>query len=128
MKYGANAKSIIDAANERGVPVPKSIAEAPLPEGEYQIRLFEAFEQLSTCRQLGMGAIGPIPWSAIDQYAVRMEIQDDELAYESFVWIIQSLDDLYLKRKGAEIEAERKRTSGKSQGVRGTPVRARKRH
>ena len=121
---------IVDAAREKGTPIPKSILEAPVPEDSYQVRVFQAFEQLSTCRQVVLGAVGPIPWSAIDQYAQRMGIEDDEIAYDDFVWIIQQLDELFLKRKGEEIEAERKKASnrnGQSQAVRRSHVRARPR-
>ena len=127
MKYGANAKKIIDAARERGTPIPQSILNAPIPEDAYQVRVFQAFEQLSTCRQVVMGAVGPIPWSAIDQFAAHLGITDDEIAYDDFVWIIQNLDETFLKRKGEEIAAERRKIDGKSKGVRRSHVAARSR-
>lgn len=72
-----------------------------------------------------MGAVGPIPWSAIDQFAKHMGIWDDEVAYDDFAWIIQNLDETFLKRKGEEIAAERRKANGKSTGVRRSHVAAR---
>jgi len=128
MNYGANARKIIDAAREKGTPVPKSIIEAPIPEDEYQIRVFSAFERLSTCRQVVMGAVGPIPWSAIDHYAQRMGIVDDEIAYEDFVAIVQELDETFLAKRGKEIEQERKKAANGNPGqVRRPHPRSRRR-
>ncbi len=90
--------------------------------------MFEAFELLSTCRQISQGGVGPIPWSAIDQFAQQQGFAGDEIAYQDFVHIMQALDEVYLTRKAAEIDRERKKASqsGKSQTVRAKPVRARK--
>ncbi len=88
--------------------------------------MFDAFELLSTCRQISQGGVGPIPWSAIDQFAQQQGFADDEVAYQDFVHIIQALDEVYLTKKASEIERERKKQSGKSQTVRAQPVRARK--
>ena len=74
-----------------------------------------------------MSGVGPIPWSAIQQWAQHEGFADDEIAYRDFVYIVQSLDELYLKRKSAEIERERKKASGKSKGVRSQPIQARRR-
>jgi len=97
---------------------------APLPEDAYQVRVFEAFEKLSTCRQIVMGAVGPIPWSAIDQYAQRMGVADDELAYEDFVAIVQELDEAFIEKRHKEIAAERKKqeqaNNGRSRTIRRT--------
>ncbi len=89
--------------------------------------MFDAFETLSTCRQIGMSGVGPIPWSSIDQFARQQGFADDEIAYNDFLYIMQSLDELFLKRKSAEIERERKKASGKAQGVRSQPIQARRR-
>jgi len=90
--------------------------------------MFHAFELLSTCRQISQGGVGPIPWFALDQFARQQGFADDEIAYEDFVHIMQALDEVYLTRKAAEIDRERKKAgqSGKSQTIRAQPIRARK--
>ena len=60
---GPNADKIANAARESGAPIPKSILEAPALEDSYHARIMDAFWRLSTCRDLGMGAAGPIPWN-----------------------------------------------------------------
>lgn len=67
---------------------------------------YEAFTELSTCRQQGMG-LGPIPWTAIDQYALRHGFEGDGFQY--LVRMVRALDDVFLahSRKKAKEEADR---------------------
>jgi hypothetical protein len=96
------------------------IAEAPVLEDAYQTRLLDAFWKLSTCRQLGMGA-GPIPWDAIDRWALRKGYDADQIEYDAFVYIIGKLDAEYLEHKRVEYEREQaKAKNGKSGSVRKT--------
>ena len=55
--------------------------------------------ELSTDRSLGM-AEGPIPWSAIDMYASRHDIVDDD--YERFSYLIRSMDMEYIKHRSKD--------------------------
>lgn len=128
MTHGARAKQVIDAAREKGTPIPKAIADAPIPEDDYQVFVFSAFETLSTCRHVIPGAIGPIPWSAIDQFAHRSEFANDEIAYADFTYLIQELDEVFLEIRGKELAAERDRiANGKSGQVRPATRRHRSR-
>lgn len=54
---------------------------------------WSAFHALSTDRQLGM-AMGPIPWSAIDRYAIRYRIDGDD--FDRFAQLIQAMDVAFL--------------------------------
>ncbi len=56
---------------------------------------WQAFHELSTCRQVGM-ILGPIPWAAIRDYCEDLGI-DDEDERADFTMIIRLLDDVYLK-------------------------------
>jgi hypothetical protein len=68
------------------------------PEVPAEMRFYlDAFWTLSTDRTYGMG-IGPIPWSAVDRYAQRLGIADDEVEYTDFVQILQLLDIAFLKQ------------------------------
>lgn len=100
---------IIAAAQERGTPIPKSILDAPYPEDSYQERLLDAFWKLSTCRQIGMNCLGPIPWDAIDRFARKNEFASDEIEYDSFVSVIQALDNAFLEHQQGEIDRESKK-------------------
>lgn len=55
----------------------------------------KAFRQLSTCRSIGMG-LGPIPWTAVDQYTQRYEIKDED--YFLFVYYMSALDGVFLEK------------------------------
>ncbi|MDB5618469.1 hypothetical protein [Tardiphaga sp.] len=57
--------------------------------------LFEwtSFGSLSTDRQVGMDR-GPIPWSAINAYAQRYSLVDDD--FDRFATLIRAMDQAYL--------------------------------
>ena len=54
----------------------------------------EAFWELSSCRDFGMG-IGPIPWHRIVQYGEWKKLDDGMMRL--FIRIIRELDDAYVK-------------------------------
>lgn len=71
---------------------PKPLLEAP----EYPSHLWwviQAFYRLTNERQVGMGGVGPIPCSAIMQYARDFELEDTEF----FLAAIQACDAGYLE-------------------------------
>lgn len=114
---GKDAAKIAAAAKEMGTPLPKSIAEAPVLEDAYQINIHAAFWKLSTCRSMGMG-VGPIPWVAINTWAVRHGYDDDEIEYETFCYLIFQMDAVFMEHSRDEHEKERVR--GNSGSVRKT--------
>lgn len=76
-----------------GRPLPKKIRNAP----ELILGLefyYNAFEDLSSCRELGFG-VGPIPWTAMKDYCHEYDITgDDDL--EDFFYFIRQMDNAYL--------------------------------
>lgn len=56
---------------------------------------WQAFWDLTTDRQIGMG-IGPIPWSAVDRYAARHRLDDDE-QFDLFARFVRAMDAVFLK-------------------------------
>lgn len=54
------------------------------------------FWRLSTSRSIGFSTLGPIPWTALDQYATRYGFDQDEVEYEDFMFIMQALDEEFL--------------------------------
>lgn len=78
---------------------------------------YEAFVELSTCRDHGLGA-GPIPWTAIDRYAERNGFEGE--GYEYLLRMVRALDDAFLahtrKKEGEErarAEADRDARTGR---------------
>ena len=69
---------------------------------------FDAFDELSTTRQIGM-AIGPIPFTAIVEYFRIFELSD----FEDFAYIIRRLDVTFLELSAAEDSAKKSKDGGK---------------
>jgi len=66
----------------------------------------DAWFDLDTCREVGMG-LGPIPWTAIIDYAREYELQ--KWHKDIFVSHIKKMDAAYRARKAEEAEKERQR-------------------
>lgn len=58
---------------------------------------WNAFRELSTERQIGMG-IGPIPWSSINRYAQYHPFVDASVLKE----VIRAMDGVYLSSQQGE--------------------------
>ena len=82
--------------------MPARIANAPqlLPGLDF---FYIAFLELSTCRDVGMG-LGPIPWTAMNAYAERYGLEDDDFA--EFTWLLKRLDATYLQQQDEKRKAE----------------------
>ena len=55
---------------------------------------WDAFLDLSTCRPTGMG-MGPIPWSAIRDYAVTFDFDVDQ--HEDLYHFIRVMDNAFIE-------------------------------
>lgn len=73
-----------------------------------------AFWVLDTCRPLGFGAVGRIPWTAIARYAEVNLFTHDQ--YEMFLQLIMELDNVYVKHVNT---STRSAVGGDPGGVRG---------
>lgn len=62
---------------------------------------YSAYWDLNTCREYGFSA-GPIPWSAIRDYAVAHDLDNDE--YEEFSYLIRAMDVANMKWNAAQKE------------------------
>lgn len=80
--------------------LPAVMADAPYLHESLEFH-YRAFWQLSTCRQIGM-AVGPIPWQAVNDYALRHGIWDAD--FEHFEACIEGMDAAYLKWQEAKQE------------------------
>lgn len=84
---------MIQAAFKRGQPLPERIQNAPSLDHEL-FPVLIAFWQLSTTRQMGSGSVGPIPWTAVNDWAIRHGLEDDVFDY--LLSLIHGIDDTYL--------------------------------
>jgi len=82
-------ETIVSAAIKRGQPIPDGITNAPQLAEFLEIYLV-AYYELETCRPVGM-EVGMIPWTAINEYALRHCIEGFEFDY--FVKVIRGVDN-----------------------------------
>lgn len=76
-----------------GGRLPERIANAP----QLQLGLalyYDAFWELDTCRSTGWG-YGPIPWSAMRDYAVTFELEPEQ--EECLYYYVRRMDSEFLR-------------------------------
>jgi hypothetical protein len=50
-----------------------------------------AYEELATCKPVGFGAAGPIPWTALHAYAAHHGLDaEEETELRAYVWAIDA--------------------------------------
>ncbi len=62
---------------------------------------YKAFFDLSSCRTGLHGSEGPILWTALDRWAEKYEL--DEEQWEDLVYYIGQMDEVYLKFKAKKL-------------------------
>lgn len=77
------------------MPLPDAIANKPDITAGLDV-YWQAFTDLNTSRELGM-AEGPIPWTAMDQWATRHRIVGED--FDRLVIILRGMDATYLKHR-----------------------------
>lgn len=82
---------------------------------------FDAFDELSTARQVGMG-LGPIPFTAIAEYFRMYEISAFE-SFDDFSFVIRRMDKVFLELNSADPKKPSGGTSGKSDNDKNPPDR-----
>lgn len=81
-----------------GTPLPPKLRNPPeLMEGLHYY--MDAFNELSTCRQVGFGE-GPIPWTALAEWG-KLHCNDPE-ELEILEHHVRALDRAYLKWRAAQ--------------------------
>ena len=83
---------------KRGTCQEEEIPNLPV----YSYFIWDAFSELSTTRN----ELGPIPWTAINEYAYRYRILDMN-EFNSFEYFIRKIDDEYRTIRNNELQAQR---------------------
>jgi len=91
------------AGLEKGRGLPTWVEDAP-PVRRAEEFFLRSFWKLSTCRALGFGSVGPIPWTAVVEFADRKCLERD--VAELFEDVIGRLDNDY--RDWVEAEWKKK--------------------
>lgn len=90
------------------MPLPDRIKNKPMVRPGLDF-YWRAFNDLSGDRDIGMG-IGPIPWCAIHDWAVRHQVYEED--FDRLVLILRGLDAVFMERQGAKS----KKKMGKGKG------------
>ena len=72
----------------------------------------DAWRELYSCRQIGSG-LGPIPFTAIVEYAKVYEIED----FEEFLFMIRIMDNTYLNLREKKNDGRRNKNKTSSSKV-----------
>lgn len=83
----------------------------------------DAFEELSTARQVGM-TVGPIPFTAIVEYLRIYELSD----FDDFAYIIRRLDSVFLELNSAATETAAPDKASKKSGSKGASTNSDKKN
>lgn len=112
MEIGKSEAHILDQAHRNNMPIPDKIKNAPelLPGLDLY---FVAFMELSTCRTVGMGE-GPIPWTAMRDYAIDHLGVEEGIEFDRFVSLIRGMDIAYLEYQDKKRDSDAKANKGRS--------------
>lgn len=76
------------------MPIPPKIANAP--ELTLGLELYyEGFIELNSCRQMGFGAVGEIPVTAVLQYARTFDFTEEQTS--DLMYFIKKMDHEFIK-------------------------------
>lgn len=102
------------------MPLPDSILNKPILS--YGLDFFwRAFWELSTDRDIGMSE-GPIPWSSMDRWALRHEIDGDE--FNRFVLIMRAMDSAYIEYRTKDQKRKMDRATKKNMKSSGGAIKS----
>jgi hypothetical protein len=108
---GSKLKEIRTQAKKGAEWACRLLEEQPLPY-THNTLIWEAFQKLNTCRSQGLQGNGPIPWTAINEYAIRKGIYGHK--FDRFEHLLEVMDGVFLS-----FEATKRRTGDKRGRVRG---------
>jgi hypothetical protein len=94
VELGKDEKWILEQARRTRQPIPKTFLNAP----ELFLGLdiyYLAFMDLTSCRELGHGCLGPISWWSCQQYCNEYGIEGEQR--EDMFYHIQKMDNAYLE-------------------------------
>jgi hypothetical protein len=112
---GKDERKLVEMARRQKKPVPMRIQNAPDLAPGLEL-YYDAFGRLTTSRQLGSGAIGPIPYAAISTYCKDEGIHGDLRA--DVFYHVEHLDRAYMMWQTdraayeAKVEESRRKEGG----------------
>lgn len=95
LEQAPHERKIIQMALREGRPLPRKIANAPTLDLGLEL-YYNAFWELDTCRPQGFGP-GPIPWTAMNAYALRYDMTDEQT--DELFHFVRAMDRAYLEHQ-----------------------------
>ena len=93
---------MIEALEERGGDLPDWYLDRPEDEAGDEFYL-SAFYTLSTCRPYGLSGGGPIPWTAIIEYARYLKLERD--LWQLLEIVVRTIDISWLNWQAEEMKS-----------------------
>lgn len=118
MQQGQTEAKIRELAKKTGQRLPDKILNKP----HLLIGLdfyWRAFWECASDRIIGM-AEGPIPWSSIDRWALRYEVEGED--FERLVFLIKAMDEVYIEHR-TKSHKKKMDKAMKSKGGGKTPIK-----
>ena len=123
VEHGEHEATVREQMRINKMPAPKWIEEKP--ELKFGLEFYwKAFWDLATCRQIAHGAEGPIPWTAMKEYANQFDIRGIE--FDRFSAVLKILDSKYLMSRGKKIGTINAAGAGTKPGPERPTIRERK--
>ena len=121
MQQGKSEAKIVALAQKTGGKLPEKIANKPTLRTGLDI-YWRAFWECSTDRAIGM-AEGPIPWTAINQWALRYGFFGED--FERLVYLLKAMDSVYLEERTKQHDKKMKKplSQGSGSGISKGPIR-----
>lgn len=94
MGLGKDEKWILEQARKTRQPIPEEFATAPDLYAGLDI-FYLAFMDLTSCRELGHGTVGPISWQVVQLYCNEYEILGEQR--EDMFYFLLKMDEAYLE-------------------------------
>lgn len=91
-KDGRDEK-LVKAAKANKLPIPKAIQNKP-KVGTHDLLYYECFMDLCGTRQMANG-LGFIPWTAINDWAVRQAVNDSD-QFEVLRYVVGQMDEFWV--------------------------------
>lgn len=113
---GKDEDWLVEQAMRSGAPLPDRIKNAPELLQGLELYLL-AFMELTSCRGLGYGSVGPIPWLAIDRYCEVHRVEGE--SREDLFYQVQRLDKVYLEWQTDKSKKEAKQSEQRAKNKRG---------
>lgn len=112
MQQGNIESKIVELARQTNQPLPDKIANKPILLTGLHI-YYRAFWECSSDRTVGM-AEGPLPWTAINQWAIRYDFTGDE--FDRLVLLLKAMDSAYIAERAKQHKKASKKGKGKIGG------------